>query len=142
MELSCKVEYALIALLELACHPNQNEPLQVKHIASRQGIPNRYLEHIFITLRRGGIVRGLRGSNGGYLLARQPQHITLLEIFDCLERREDFKSTSAATLNRSVVRETWKEVQKNTVAVLEQLTLQDLHQQRTLREQFNGMYFI
>lgn len=47
MELSAKVEYALLSLVEMASQPNQTEPMQIKEIASRQGIPDRYLEQVF-----------------------------------------------------------------------------------------------
>lgn len=85
MELSCKSEYALLALLALASHHASGEPQQIRQIASQQEIPDRYLEQLLATLRRAAIVRSQRGAKGGYVLAREPWQITLLEVVRCIE---------------------------------------------------------
>ncbi|HLO86656.1 MAG TPA: Rrf2 family transcriptional regulator, partial [Nostocaceae cyanobacterium] len=54
MELSCKSEYAILALLEMATHYESGEPMQIRQIAAQQNIPDRYLEQLLATLRRGG----------------------------------------------------------------------------------------
>ena len=54
MELSCKSEYALLALLELARHYDQGEPIQIRQISAQQHIPDRYLEQLLAILRRAG----------------------------------------------------------------------------------------
>ena len=59
MELSCKSEYAILALLELASHYQKGEPLQIRQIAAQQNIPDRYLEQLLATLRRGRLVMRL-----------------------------------------------------------------------------------
>lgn len=142
MELSCRVEYALSALLELASHQNSTEPLRVKDVASKQGIPNRYLEHIFIALRRAGLVHAQRGIKGGYSLARKPYQITVFEVFECFEGSNELKQQDSLSLNRSIVRETWNTAQQTTRNTLQQLTLQDLCQQRDQRKELNSMYYI
>ena len=85
MELSCKSEYAILALLEMATHYENGEPMQIRQIATQQKIPDRYLEQLLATLRRGGIVKSQRGSKGGYLLAREPRKISVFDILECLE---------------------------------------------------------
>lgn len=92
MELSAKVEYALLSLVEMASQPNLAEPMQIKEIASRQGIPDRYLEQVFSSLRRAGIVQSQRGSKGGYTLAHDPWQITVLDVFNCLEESKHGKN--------------------------------------------------
>jgi Rrf2 family protein len=57
VELSCKSEYAILALLELAAQYAIGEPLQIRQIATQQQIPDRYLEQLLATLRRAGLVR-------------------------------------------------------------------------------------
>src|SRR5512141_3330891 len=142
MELSARVEYALAALLDMASHANAKEPIQIKLIAARQEIPDRYLEHIFHALRRAGIVYSQRGMKGGYFLAKAPQKITLLEVFECFEDSKQLKPIEASiSMNRSIVRDTWQGIYQNAREVLQQMTLQDLSQQRSEREQFNGMYY-
>ena len=85
MELSCKSEYAILALIELAVKYQLAEPLQIKQIATKQNIPDRYLEQLLATLRRGGLVKSQRGSKGGYFLTREPRKITVFEVLVCLE---------------------------------------------------------
>ncbi|WP_416668943.1 RrF2 family transcriptional regulator [Egbenema bharatensis] len=143
MELSARVEYALAALIELASQFEEAEPLQIKQIAAQQGIPDRYLEHIFNALGRAGIVRGLRGVRGGYLLARQPQKITLLEVFECFESSQAVKYVQdSLSVNRSLIRDTWTEAHNKTKDVLHNCTLEDLYQMRSKYEQVDTMYYI
>lgn len=143
MELSPRVEYALAALIELACSPNPDEPIRVKEIAEKQDIPDRYLEHILITLRRAGFVYAQRGVRGGYILARQPQTITLLEVLNCLDDSHLPEAASSLSLNRSVVRAVWQEVHLNAKTLLEQVTLQDLCQHRVNQQEISAlMYYI
>jgi Rrf2 family transcriptional regulator, cysteine metabolism repressor len=146
MELSAKVEYALISLLEMATHPTPNEPIQIKHIAEKQGIPERYLEQVFASLRMAGILRSQRGNRGGYLLMRRPWQITLLDVVTCLSDSSNADSAQKGAqeipLDRAIVRDIWKESQQSALNVLQQHTIQDLCQQRQIRQQLSGMYYI
>lgn len=145
MELSCKSEYALLALLELATHYQIGEPLQIRQIAAQQNIPDRYLEQLLATLRRGGLVKSQRGAKGGYLLAREPWKTTLLEVLSCVEGldaqpRED--EANPKTVESTVVQEIWQEARQAANLVLQKYTLQDLCDQRSARRQLNLMYYI
>ncbi len=145
MELSCKSEYALLALLELATHYQSNEPLQIRQIANQQNIPDRYLEQLLATLRRGGLVKSQRGAKGGYILAREPRKITLLEVFGCLEGLDVpdcEQDTNSKTVESGVVQEIWQEARQAANLVLQKYTLQDLCEQRTARRQLDIMYYI
>lgn len=142
MELSCKVEYALIALVELASQPNPGKPLQIKQIAEKQAIPDRYLEQVFATLRHAGLIRSHRGNRGGYVLAREPWQINLLEVFTCLEDSKRVQTSDEAGLDRSIVRDVWKEAQQHAKDVLKRYTLRDLCQQRELHRRLSSMYYI
>ena len=142
MELSAKVEYALIALLEMASCPDLDEPVQIKQIAAKQSIPDRYLEQVFAALRHAGIIRSQRGNKGGYLLAREPWQITLLEIFNCLEDASKSSHRQPVQLDRTIVRDVWKEAEQSAKAVLQRHTLRDLCQQRESRQRLSGMYYI
>lgn len=147
MELSSKSEYAFLAMLELAAHYQSGEPLQTRQISSQQNIPDRYLEQLLATLRRGGLVRSQRGAKGGYLLAREPWRITLFEILSCLEglepdRTEADSDSKGHTLERAVVDEVWQEAYQAAYAVFQNYTLQDLHDRRDARKQLDIMYYI
>ncbi|WP_250122078.1 Rrf2 family transcriptional regulator [Chroococcidiopsis sp. CCMEE 29] len=145
MELSCKSEYALLALLELATHYQIGEPLQIRQIAAQQNIPDRYLEQLLATLRRGGVVKSQRGAKGGYILAREPWKITLLEVLGCLEGLDSRSSEDKAkpkTVESAVVQEIWQEAHQAANSVLQKYTLQDLCEQRAARRQLDIMYYI
>ncbi len=145
MELSCKTEYALLALLELAGQYNAAEPLQIRQIAATQNIPDRYLEQLLATLRRGGLVKSQRGAKGGYLLGREPWKITLLDLVNCLEGSDaqpSTKETIHKSVESAVIDEIWKEVNETAYQVLHSYTLQDLCEKRDARRQLDIMYYI
>ncbi|ARV57652.1 transcriptional regulator [Nostocales cyanobacterium HT-58-2] len=146
MELSCKSEYAILALLELAIHYQSGEPLQIRQIAAQQNIPDRYLEQLLATLRRGGLVKSQRGSKGGYLLAREPWKITLFEILSCLEgldiRASCEDDVNPKTVDSAVVEDIWQEARHAANAVLQKYTLADLWEKRDSRRQLDIMYYI
>jgi len=145
MELSCKTEYALLALLELTAYYNGGEPRQIRQIAAQQNIPDRYLEQLLATLRRGGLVRSQRGAKGGYFLAREPWKVTVLDVVACLEGFEIDRSQEKAisqTLDGGVVREVWQDACDAYLSVLQKYTLQDLCDRRHAKQQFNLMYYI
>ncbi len=145
MELSCKCEYALLALLELATQYNEGEPLQIRQIAAQQNIPDRYLEQLLATLRRGGLLKSQRGAKGGYILAREPWKITLLEVFGCLEgldTRSSEDEVNPKTVESTVVQAIWQEARQAANLVLQKYTLQDLCEQLAAKRQLDIMYYI
>jgi Rrf2 family protein len=145
VELSCKTEYALLALLELATNYEIGEPLQIRQIAAQQHIPDRYLEQLLATLRRGGLVKSQRGAKGGYVLAREPWKITLLDVICCLDGLETTTCEDEAqpkTVESAVVQEVWQESRQAANAVLQKYSLQNLCEQRAARKQLNIMYYI
>ncbi|MDB9313197.1 Rrf2 family transcriptional regulator [Spirulina sp. CS-785/01] len=144
MELSCRTEYALLALLELTQHYQEGDPLQIKQIARSQHIPDRYLEQLLATLRRGGIVASQRGAKGGYYLAQAPWQITLLDVLHCLEGTDSRSKTESTvtTVEGAVVEEIWQEVYDSAYEILQRYSLQDLFDRRNARSQVNLMYYI
>jgi Rrf2 family protein len=145
VELSCKTEYALLALLELTSCYNEGEPLQIRQIAAQQNIPDRYLEQLLATLRRGGLVRSHRGAKGGYVLGREPWKITLLDVINCLEgsnAKATKSTTPAKTIESAIIGEIWQEVHDRAYEVLRKYTLQDLCEKRDARRQLDIMYYI
>jgi len=108
-----------------------NGPLQLKIIAQHQEISVKYLEQLMAVLRSAGFVRSIRGSKGGYLLAKAPEQIKLSDIFHCLEGPvvtvECVENESYCTrTNDCVARQIWAEVQKAVMGVLQSITLQNL----------------
>lgn len=145
VELSCKSEYTLLALLELAVHYGEGEPLQIRQIAAQQNIPDRYLEQLLATLRRCGLVRSQRGAKGGYLLAREPRKITLFEAVSCIEGMDaqaSEKGSVPKTVESAVIWEIWQEAGRAADSVLQRYTLHDLVEKQNSRKQLDIMYYI
>jgi Rrf2 family protein len=84
LSITSKSPYAVAALAELG-RAGGEDPVPIGELARRRDIPVQFLEQLFSTLRRAGILRSFRGVNGGYLFARAPQTITVLEIIELLE---------------------------------------------------------
>jgi Rrf2 family protein len=137
VELSCKSEYALLALLELAAHYGNSEPLQIRQIAAQQNIPDRYLEQLLATLRRCGLVRSQRGAKGGYLLAREA-----LNCIEGLDTQPAENGSTTKTVESSVIWDIWQESRQAADTVLQGYTLQDLAERRDSRQQLDIMYYI
>ena len=130
MRLSTRTRYGMRAMLELAAHYGKG-PLQIKIIAQRQEISIKYLEQLMAMLKSGGFIRSMRGSKGGYLLARAPDKIKISEVFTAregpvvtVECVEDQSYCSRAI--DCVTRQLWADVQNAIMGVLNSLTLQDL----------------
>uniref|UniRef100_A0A832M5D1 Rrf2 family transcriptional regulator n=1 Tax=Oscillatoriales cyanobacterium SpSt-402 TaxID=2282168 RepID=A0A832M5D1_9CYAN len=143
LELSAKVEYALTALIELTGHSDPKNPLTINEISARHPIPERYLEQIFTLLRRGGVVQSQRGARGGYLLAREPWRITVLEVISLIEGGRSSRMVKhASSVERDLIYEIWHQAGAEFQAALNQHTLHDLCQRRDIRKQDNPMYYI
>ena len=76
--------YGLSAVLEMANHYG-NAPLQVREIAAKHKISPQYLEQLLGRLTKPGLIRAVRGQKGGFVLARPPQEISLIEVLEALE---------------------------------------------------------
>lgn len=84
MRLTTKSEYGLLAAIELASVFGGG-PVSAREIAQRRDIPPRFLEQLFVALRRAGIVSAVRGAHGGFQLTRDPSEVTVLEVVEALE---------------------------------------------------------
>jgi Rrf2 family protein len=84
MRLTAKSEYGLLALIDLAC-AGEDAPVSAREISERQGIPTKFLEQLFVAMRRAGLVTSRRGAKGGFVLARDAAKITVLDIVEALE---------------------------------------------------------
>ena len=130
MKLSTRTRYGIRAILELA-EKDGSGPLRIKTIAQSQDISAKYLEQLMSILKSAGFVRSIRGSKGGYILAKAPNQIKLSDVFDCLEgpvttvecvEDKDYCARAADCVARQV----WAQVQQAIKNVLQSITLQDL----------------
>ena len=86
MKLTSKGRYAVMALADLAKFNSQN-PVSLRDISLRQGISLDYLEQIFSKLKKNNIVKSIRGTNGGYILTKNPDQIKLSNIFHAVDEK-------------------------------------------------------
>ena len=84
ISITTKSPYALSALVELHYHGDRG-PVPIAELARRRGIPVQFLEQLFATLRRAGVLRSQRGVKGGYSFARSPVDITVLDLVELLD---------------------------------------------------------
>jgi Rrf2 family cysteine metabolism transcriptional repressor len=88
MNISVKGEYALQAIFDLAANAG-TEPVKIAGIARRQKIPQKFLELILASLKQGGFVESRRGAEGGYMLARRAEAITVGDVLHFVEGRQE-----------------------------------------------------
>ena len=91
MNVSVKGEYALQAIFDLAVQ-DTHDPIKIADIAKRQSIPQKFLELILANLKQGGFVHSKRGAEGGYLLARHADSISVGEVLRYIEGSKSTKS--------------------------------------------------
>jgi Rrf2 family cysteine metabolism transcriptional repressor len=139
MLISTKGQYALEAVLDLALKP-QGSCESLKDLAQRREISESYLEQIFIKLRRHGIVKSIRGVNGGYRLARSPAEITAGQVIRALEG--PFKPVLCRTEAKTrceryplcVTRKVWERIESELDSVADGITL------AMLAKKYNELY--
>lgn len=134
MRLSTKGEYGVIACYDLARFSG-NAPVPLKAVAERQGISEGSLEQLIGPLRRAGLVRSVRGAQGGYTLARSPEKITIGDIIrvlegpiaplECVSEDAD-RLPSCARSGCCVTRPIWERLRDSMTAVLDSITLASL----------------
>jgi Rrf2 family protein len=141
MKVYAKTEYACIAVLELARSHDRSEPVRIRDIADRHGIPPRFLVQILLQLKGAGLVQSTRGASGGYQLARSPDQITLYDVMSVIEGQEPINS--AATTDSPVSRvllKTWRDIDEHEREMLRSITLADLAGR--LKDETEQMYYI
>lgn len=143
MAFSAKTEYGVVALIELAGVYASGGLLQVSEIAARQNIPERYLEQMLTSLRKGAILRSIRGPKGGYQLMRRPAEIPMAEVVACLEGEPaQRESAGRHSLEFDVLDQIAAQLERQRQNLLASTSLQDLLDQRDARRQSQAMYFI
>ena len=130
MRLSTAVHYAARAITQVASAP-PDRAVSVREVAQQQGMSAKYLEHILKPLKAAGLVQAVHGKQGGYVLARPPERITLKDVYEslvgtvavvhCVDR-----PGSCPMHDVCPTRDTWVEINESVERVLERTTIQDL----------------
>jgi Rrf2 family transcriptional regulator, cysteine metabolism repressor len=131
MNISVKGQYALYAIFDLALQ-KFGDPIKIADIAQRQKIPQKFLELILAGLKQGGFVESRRGAEGGYLLARSSEAITVGQVMRYVEGAKSAK-TARKKSAADPFAETWRRVDQAVSDVIDQTTFAELV--RNWREQ-------
>ena len=146
MKLSTKGRYAVMAMVDLASN-SRGKPVALADVASRQEISLSYLEQLFSKLRRGGVVKSVRGPGGGYLLARSLADTRVSDIILAVD--EPIKATRCKTgaadgcigagKGRCLTHDLWEELGNQIYLYLSSVSLADVVNRRVLGS--SGMLF-
>jgi Rrf2 family transcriptional regulator, iron-sulfur cluster assembly transcription factor len=134
MRITTTSRYGVRALFDVAYHGG-GQPTQIKDIARRQRISQRYLEQIFNKLLRAGLLKSRRGPRGGYMLAKDPSEISVGDIINaaqgpivpvrCLS--ENLKARNSCDITTScITRHIWKETQRLLIEYYDSVSIADL----------------
>lgn len=137
MKLSSKGRYAVTAMADLASH-DEGHPVALNDIAERQQISLAYLEQLFAKLRRGELVKSVRGPGGGYVLGRPAGNIRISDIVFAVDeplkvtRCEDSSPVGCIGPGRCITHDLWEELGRHIHLFLSSVTLGDVIEKRLL----------
>ncbi len=139
MKLSKKSRYGLTALVDLAVNSGAGH-VALYSIAQRNGISPQYLEQVFASLRRAGIVKSIKGPQGGYLLAHEPDRITVSEILEATEGSYLLENEDGQGISCTIQKLIIDKVNEEMEAILELADLKEDYLEYSGYEQ--DMYYI
>ncbi len=132
MKVSTKGRYGLRALADLAVN-SKGEPVSVASIAQRQNISGNYLESIFSTLKKAGVIKSIKGVNGGYVLREDAQDIGIGDILRILEgdlsiidSEDEADGSDIGSLKSCIEHSVWDVVSNRIDQVVNSMTLEDI----------------
>ncbi len=132
MKLSTKGRYAMVALVDLALAP-EGELVSLAEVARRQKVSQPYLEQLFVKLRRAGLVESVRGPGGGYRLAKSPDAIRVVDVFEAVEETVSALHTGAGVSGgvsgskaQSLSNRLWEGLSAHVYVFLHQTRLSDV----------------
>ena len=132
MKLTSKGRYAVMALVDLARFDNIN-PVSLRDISLRQGISLDYLEQIFSKLKKNEIVKSIRGTQGGYVLNKNPNDIKLTNIFKAVDEKvktvqckKESKRGCNGKATKCLTHNLWDELEIHINTFFENKSLKDL----------------
>lgn len=130
---STRDAYGLRALVELSRQP-AGIPLQSREIAARQKIPQAYLDQLLVALRRAGLINSVRGAGGGYLLAREPETLSVAEVLRPLSSELFSNRWETDASGEPSVTIVFQKALESALDVLSNIMLSDLvHEEDALR---------
>ena len=131
MRLSTKGQYAVRAIVTLSCHESGN-PVTLKAISEEEGISLSYLEQLFVKLRRGDIVKSVRGPGGGYILSKSASDISVGQVIAVVEEPLnpvvclDDDPGGCVRTNKCITQRVWMGLAEKIAEFLNSISIADL----------------
>jgi len=129
MKLSTKGRYGVKAMVDLAINYGE-QPVSIKSISERQSISEYYLEQLFSSLRKAKLIKSVRGSQGGYILNRAPEEITIYDIINVLEGPIEISNCleddECNNIDCCATRLLWKKIKNSIDSVTSSINLKDI----------------
>ncbi|MDD6796647.1 MAG: Rrf2 family transcriptional regulator [Clostridiaceae bacterium] len=131
MKISTKVEYGIVALIDIAINSKNGEVVTIMSISERQGISRNYLEQIITPLRQAKLIRGTKGAQGGYTLTITPEKLklsTILEALDSCFLNFNFENSMKCNDDaiKTIKDSLWSKMDVKIKEIAENITLKDL----------------
>jgi len=147
MQISTRGRYGLRAMVDLSIYA-VGEYVALNTIADRQKISESYLEQLFSALRKGGLVKSIKGSQGGYALADHPSKITVGAVLRLLEGKLFIAESSENELVNNTIdyclnENVWEKINASICSIVDSITLEDLVERyKTLHGNLSPMFYI
>ncbi|MEL7565726.1 MAG: Rrf2 family transcriptional regulator [Dehalobacterium sp.] len=148
MKLSTKGRYGLRAMLDLAIHSAEGH-VALNSIAERQGISVNYLEQVFSALRKAGLVKSVKGAQGGYTLGDKTSNLTVGNILRVLEGDLSIIDKKAQETDKNnpveycIRANVWDKLNDSIDSVVDSITLEDLvYDYQELNQNLSLMFYI
>lgn len=145
MKISTKGRYGLKAMIDLALN-SVNDSVTLKSISERQNISEGYLEQIFASLRKKGLIQGKKGSQGGYILGQSPTDVTVGDILRALEGElnlvEIDETKTDDRVEQCINYNVWSKLNKSINDIVDSITLEDLVMKYNTLANDTFMYYI
>jgi Rrf2 family protein len=140
MHITAKINYACIAVMELAAHHGSDRPVSIREISQKHGIPAQFLMQILLQLKRAGLINSTRGPSGGYSLAVLPENISLAEVIAATDGSSESNSHVNDSETTRALSRAWKRINTIEQELLSEISFADLLEDAQKQDQM--MYYI
>ncbi len=138
MKLTSKGRFAVTSLVDMAVNSNDNKPISLSEISQRQNISINFLEQIFSSLKKRGIVKSIRGPSGGYFFAKDPSFIMIYDVIDAIDeelritRCKGVETSCLSTEKRSkcLTHNLWNNLTDHISSFLNSVSIKDVSNNR------------
>ncbi len=140
MNITAKINYACMAVMELAARHGADRPVSIREISEKHRIPAQFLVQILLQLKRAGLITSTRGPSGGYSLAELPENVSLAQVISATDGTSENHSPSNDSETARVLSQTWRRINAVEQKQLAETSFADLLED--VQGQNRTMYYI